>query len=67
MELDVAIYSDALTGIANRYSVDVYLGRFLNKPLPEDIGCVTIDLTNLFRYLTAGGKRRMLYRKKWRE
>jgi diguanylate cyclase (GGDEF)-like protein len=47
MELDAAIYSDALTGIANRYSVDVYLGRFLNKPLPEDMGCVTIDLTNL--------------------
>ena len=47
MELDHAIYSDALTGIANRYSVDVYLGRFLNKPLPSDMGCVTIDLTNL--------------------
>ena len=46
-ELDNAIYSDALTGIANRYSVDVYLGQFLNKPLPEDIGCVTLELTNL--------------------
>lgn len=47
MELDDAIYSDALTGIANRYSVDVYIGRYLNKPLPKDMGCVTIDLTNL--------------------
>ena len=46
-ELDNAIYADALTGIANRYSVDVYLGQFLNQPLPPDMGCITIDLTNL--------------------
>ena len=46
-ELDHAIYSDALTGIANRYSVDVYLGQFQNQPLPEDMGCVTIEMSNL--------------------
>lgn len=47
MELDNALYSDALTGIANRYSVDVFIGRYLGKPLPEKMGCVTIELTNL--------------------
>lgn len=47
MELDNAIYNDALTGIANRYSVDVYIGRFLNQPLPQDMGCVTLEITNL--------------------
>lgn len=47
MELDNAVYSDALTGVANRYSVDVYLGRYLNQPLPADTGCVTLDLTSL--------------------
>ena len=36
-ELDNAVYSDALTGIANRYSVDAYIGQFLGKPLPEHI------------------------------
>ena len=46
-ELDNAVYSDALTGIANRYSVDAYIGQFLGKPLPEDMGVVTIDMTNL--------------------
>lgn len=46
-ELDHAIYSDALTGIANRYSVDTYIGAWLNKPLPEDMGCITLELTNL--------------------
>ena len=47
MELDNAVYSDALTGIANRYSVDVYIGKYLNTPLPQDMGCITMDLTNL--------------------
>ncbi len=47
MELDHAVYSDALTGMANRYSVDVYIGQFLNKPLPADLGCITLDLTSL--------------------
>lgn len=46
-ELDNAVYSDALTGIANRYSVDAYLGQFIGKPLPKDIGCVTLELVNL--------------------
>ena len=47
MELDHAVYSDALTGMANRYSVDVYIGQFLNKPLPTDLGCITLDLISL--------------------
>ena len=55
MELDNAIYSDALTGIANRYSVDVYIGQYLNKPLPEDMGCVTLELTNLAELNAAVG------------
>ena len=46
-ELDNAVYSDALTGIANRYSVDVYIGQFLNKPLPKDMGCITTEITDL--------------------
>ena len=47
LELDNAIYSDALTGIANRYSVDVYLAQFQNRALPQDMGCVTLELTSL--------------------
>lgn len=46
-ELDNAVYSDALTGVANRYSVDAYIGQFLGKPLPEDMGVVTLEMTNL--------------------
>ena len=46
-ELDNAVYSDPLTGVANRYSVDAYIGRYLNRPLPDDCGCITVDLANL--------------------
>lgn len=46
-ELDNAVYSDPLTGVANRYSVDAYIARYLNRPLPDDCGCVTVDLANL--------------------
>lgn len=46
-ELDNAVYSDALTGVANRYSVDLYIARYQDRPLPADMGCVTLELTNL--------------------
>ncbi len=47
IELDNAVWSDPLTGIANRYSADVYLSRHLNRPLNREMGCLTIDLTCL--------------------
>lgn len=47
LELDNAVYSDALTGVNNRYSVDMYISRFLGRPLPPDMGCVTLEITNL--------------------
>ena len=47
MQLDKAVYSDALTGIANRYSIDAYLAQFHDKPLPQDMGAVTLVLTDL--------------------
>ena len=55
LELDNAIYADALTGIANRYSVDVYIAQYMNKPLPADMGCVTLELTNLGEINAAHG------------
>ena len=43
---DVA-YSDPLSGIPNRFSCDTLIEKYHDKRLPEDIGCVMIDLTNL--------------------
>ena len=47
LELDNSVYSDALTGMANRYSVDAYIGQFLGKPCPEDMGVVTLQMTSI--------------------
>lgn len=47
LELDQAIYSDTLTGVANRYSCDAYIAQYLHKKLPRDMGCITLDLINL--------------------
>lgn len=43
---DVA-YSDPLSGIPNRFSCDTIIEKYHDTLLPEDIGCVMIDLSNL--------------------
>lgn len=46
-ELDFAVSSDPVSGIANRYSCDTFIEKYLDKPLPAHFGCITFDLTNL--------------------
>ncbi|NLD20554.1 MAG: GGDEF domain-containing protein [Clostridiales bacterium] len=46
-ELDYAVHSDPVAGIANRYSSDVLIERYLDKPLPENLGCVMFNLSNI--------------------
>ena len=46
-ELDYAVHSDPVAGIANRYSCDVLIEKYLDQPLPEDLGCVMFDLSNI--------------------
>ena len=48
-ELDYAVHSDPLSGLANRFSCDVMIEKYLDKPLPEDIGCVMFELTNIYK------------------
>lgn len=40
-------YSDPLSGIPNRFSCDTIIEKYYDKKLPENVGCVMIDLTNL--------------------
>lgn len=40
-------YSDPLSGIPNRFSCDVLIEKYIDKDLPESVGCVVLDLTNL--------------------
>lgn len=46
-ELDFAVSSDPVAGIANRQSCDVIIEKYLDKPLPRNMGCIIFDLTNL--------------------
>lgn len=46
-ELDFAVSSDPVSGIANRYSCDTIIEKYIDKPLPGHIGCIMFDLTNI--------------------
>lgn len=54
-ELDNAVRSDPVAGIPNRYSCDAVIEKYLDKPLPENLGCVMFDLTNIFEINKAHG------------
>lgn len=47
MELDFAVSSDPISGIANRYSCDTIIEKYLDQPLTDNIGCIMFDLTNI--------------------
>lgn len=46
-ELDAAVHSDHVAGIANRYSSDMLIEKYLDKPVPDHVGCIMMELTNL--------------------
>jgi len=46
-ELDFAVYNDRIAGIANRYSCDAMIEKYLDKPMPDTLGCVMLDLLNI--------------------
>lgn len=46
-ELDYAVRSDPVAGIANRYSCDALIESYMGKPLPDDMCCVMLQLTNI--------------------
>lgn len=46
-ELDYALYNDRLSGIANRFSCDAMIEKYADKPLPDKIGCIMINICNI--------------------
>ena len=46
-EMDIAVHSDPLSGIANRYSCDAMIDRYLDKPVPDNVGAIMFELTNI--------------------
>lgn len=46
-ELDYAVHNDHIAGIANRFSCDAMIEKYLDKPLPDTVGCIMVDLSNI--------------------
>lgn len=46
-ELNFAVHSDPLSGLANRNGCDAIIEKYAGRPLPHGIGCVMFDLTNI--------------------
>lgn len=46
-ELDYAVYSDPLSGIANRYSCDAMIDKYFERSLPKEMSCIMFELTNI--------------------
>lgn len=46
-ELDYAVHTDSLSGLANRFSADNILESYLDKPVPADFCAAMIELTNI--------------------
>ena len=46
-EMETAARSDPESGINNRFSCDMYIEKYLDKPIPENMACVMIDITNI--------------------
>ena len=46
-ELDYAVHSDPLSGLANRNSCDAIIEQYQGKPLPRDVGCVMLVLRSI--------------------
>lgn len=47
LELDYAVHTDAVSGIANRFSCDMIIEQYLDKPLPKHIGCIMFEFSNI--------------------
>lgn len=46
-ELDYAVHSDPLSGLSNRNGCDALIDKYSDKPLPSNIGCVMLELSNI--------------------
>ena len=46
-EMEYAASSDPLSGIANRFSCDMMIEKYLDTTLDEDMGCMMIEFSNI--------------------
>ena len=46
-ELDFALRNDRVAGIANRFSCDAMIEKYVDQPLPDNIGCVMLEISSI--------------------
>lgn len=46
-EMELAVSSDPVSGIANRFSCDMVIEKYMDKPLPDNLGVIMINMTNV--------------------
>lgn len=46
-ELNQAVHTDSIAGIANRYSCDAIIEKYADQPLPQNIASLMFDLSNI--------------------
>lgn len=46
-EMEYALHSDPESGIANRFSCDVLINQYLGRPLPQNLGVISFELSNI--------------------
>lgn len=46
-EMELAANSDPVSGIANRFSCDVLIEKYIGKDLPDNIGAIMISISNI--------------------
>lgn len=46
-KLNQVAHADMVAGIPNRFSCDSLIEKYIGAPLPANIGCVMIDITNI--------------------
>lgn len=46
-EMDLAVHSDPVSGIANRFSCDMIVEKYVGRDMPQDLGCLMIDITDI--------------------
>lgn len=46
-ELDYAVHSDPFSGLANRFSCDMIIAKYADRPMPENLACIMMEISNL--------------------
>lgn len=46
-ELDYAVHSDPLSGLANRLGADALIDSYIGKEIPENFSCLMMDISNI--------------------